>query len=268
MAVVSIESLVEARYAHENGWVTFREFTTVKSTRRIDIVALNFWASKEARHAIEVKRTRSDFLRELDQPEKRQWAWDHFDHCWFAVSPDVVKPGEIPEGWGLLVMTKNGKRIIRKRHAKAHQRKSSKSIDLAILRRAAQVAAQADREVEMRVEKVRAGRQLVRVLGEEIDEEALADLVQERIEARFWSQHAFMKEQLLERERAVASMAGGIDYLRRKLPWSSSLRTGGLTEEDAKKLLNLAVARELQSRLQTLKTAHAQLGLLLQGAES
>jgi len=264
----AIEGLVEARYPHEKGWVTFREFTTFQSSRRIDIVALNFWASKEARHAIEVKRTRSDFLRELDQPEKRRWAWDHFGHCWFAVAPGVAEKSEVPEGWGLLVMTKNGKKIIRKRHAKAHKRQPSKDIDLAILRRAATIAAAAEREVEQRVAKARAGRRLVRVLGEEVDEEALAELVEKRVEERFWEQYEHRRQRLREKEDEVHGMARGIEYLRRKIPWSSGLRTGALTEEDAAKLLNVAVARELQSRIETLRTAHAQLGLLLDAAES
>lgn len=74
-------------------------------TRTLDFVAIDTWASgKLATHGVEVKVSRSDWLRERKEPEKsepfRKWA----THFWLAV-PDLSVAGEdeLPEGWGLLV---------------------------------------------------------------------------------------------------------------------------------------------------------------------
>lgn len=55
------------------------------------------------RHGFEVKCSRSDWLREIAQPDKAM-AWSRYVHCFWLVVPDkaLVKPGELPEGWGLL----------------------------------------------------------------------------------------------------------------------------------------------------------------------
>lgn len=53
-------------------------------------------------HGFEVKVSRSDWLRELADPSKAE-AWKQFCQHWWLVAPrDVVKPGELPEGWGHL----------------------------------------------------------------------------------------------------------------------------------------------------------------------
>ena len=53
-------------------------------------------------HGFEVKVSRSDWLRELADADKAQ-AWKRYCHHWWLVAPrDVVKPGELPEGWGHL----------------------------------------------------------------------------------------------------------------------------------------------------------------------
>lgn len=57
----------------------------------------------------EVKVSRSDWLTELDDPSKG--AWRRFTHHWWLVVPDaaIVKPGELPDGWGLLAIGAGGK---------------------------------------------------------------------------------------------------------------------------------------------------------------
>lgn len=55
-------------------------------------------------HGHEVKVSRSDWLTELSAPEKSE-AIKRYMHRWWLVVPDtsIVKPGELPQGWGLLV---------------------------------------------------------------------------------------------------------------------------------------------------------------------
>lgn len=58
----------------------------------------------KAVHGFEVKCSRADWLAELADPEKAA-TWGRFcHHWWLAVSdPDIVRAGELPDGWGLLV---------------------------------------------------------------------------------------------------------------------------------------------------------------------
>jgi hypothetical protein len=72
--------------------------------RTADFIAVDTWESKGRRiHGHEVKVSRSDWLHELADPEKAE-AWQRFVHHWWLVVPDasIVRPGELPEGWGLL----------------------------------------------------------------------------------------------------------------------------------------------------------------------
>lgn len=51
----------------------------------------------------EVKASRADWLHELDQPHKAtQWA-DQCHEWWLVTIPGVVRDGELPAGWGLMV---------------------------------------------------------------------------------------------------------------------------------------------------------------------
>ncbi|WP_427019329.1 hypothetical protein ACQCSX_22490 (plasmid) [Pseudarthrobacter sp. P1] len=63
-----------------------------------------------ALHGHEVKVSRSDWLTELRDPAKADTI-KRFMHHWWLVVPDtsIVRPGELPEGWGLLVIGANGR---------------------------------------------------------------------------------------------------------------------------------------------------------------
>lgn len=60
----------------------------------------------------EVKVTRADWRRELDQPGKAD-TWADECHAWYVVAPtvDIVRPEELPHGWGL--MTVNPRTTVR-----------------------------------------------------------------------------------------------------------------------------------------------------------
>ncbi len=69
------------------------------------------WNSTLALHGHEVKVSRSDWLSELRDPDKAK-SFKRYMHHWWLVVPDaaIVKPGELPDGWGLLVETARGLR--------------------------------------------------------------------------------------------------------------------------------------------------------------
>lgn len=110
-----LEQLINLRYPAGEWAVVFELQKGVGfqgTTGRIDAAAFGCWPSKgHHRLAFEVKRSRGDFLRELRQPEKRRWVEDNFHQTWFVVPSGLVKPDEVPESWGLLAATKDGKKL-------------------------------------------------------------------------------------------------------------------------------------------------------------
>lgn len=62
-------------------------------------------------HGHEIKVSRSDWLRELADPTKAEAFARYCDQWWLVVSDkSIVKPGELPDSWGLMVMTGTGLR--------------------------------------------------------------------------------------------------------------------------------------------------------------
>jgi hypothetical protein len=74
------------------------------ATRTADAVVMDVWPSSGlAVHGFEVKVSRSDWLRELKDPHKATPVRRFCDHWWLVVSDrSIVRPGELPDGWGLL----------------------------------------------------------------------------------------------------------------------------------------------------------------------
>lgn len=84
----------------------------VRSTQRLgyeltsiaDFIAIDKYQSKQAMHGHEVKVSRSDWLTELRDLSKAERVKRYCDYWWLVVSEiSVVKSGELPEGWGLMV---------------------------------------------------------------------------------------------------------------------------------------------------------------------
>lgn len=75
-----------------------------RGLRIADFIAIDTYESKGLEvHGHEVKVSRSDWLHELADPTKAE-AFKQFCNRWWLVVPDasIVRPGELPEGWGLL----------------------------------------------------------------------------------------------------------------------------------------------------------------------
>jgi hypothetical protein len=112
-----LEKLLQQRYALPE-WVLLFELSGgtgwSAQQHRADAVAFNCYPSKGLhRLAFEVKRTRHDYMREVDSPAKRQWLERLCHQCYFVVAPGIVKEEEIPSSWGLIVVTKEGKELRR-----------------------------------------------------------------------------------------------------------------------------------------------------------
>jgi hypothetical protein len=108
-------------------WAFFTEVVMLgwDSCPRVDAIAVGGWRKSGYRViAYEVKCTRSDWLRELKDPAKRELAEEVADECWFATAPGVIKDGEVPDGWGHLEVVSTGTRRIVK--AAPQRRKDSR----------------------------------------------------------------------------------------------------------------------------------------------
>jgi hypothetical protein len=80
--------------------------TGSKCNRHADAVALSLWPSRGLYlHGFEIKVSRSDWLAEKRNPEKAEEVARYCDFWWLVVGDaEIVKEGELPEPWGLLVM--------------------------------------------------------------------------------------------------------------------------------------------------------------------
>jgi hypothetical protein len=86
--------------------------------RICDYMAMDLWTGYGALrgpklHGHEVKVSRSDWLTELRDPEKAEAFRRYCDFWWLVVSDkDIVKPGELPAGWGLMVAHGRSVRVV------------------------------------------------------------------------------------------------------------------------------------------------------------
>lgn len=104
------EALDRLRRRHpqaEGKWATVTELCAV------DFVAFGVWGStKWDVHGYEVKVSRGDWLRELRKPGKALPGMARCDFWWLAAPDGVIRDGELPDGWGMLLLTPRGTRVV------------------------------------------------------------------------------------------------------------------------------------------------------------
>lgn len=203
--------------------------TTGGAGRRIDFFAVSCWASKGGKgHAIgvEVKASRGDFLRELKNPEKREFAWSVAHECWFAVEKGVVADvSEVPEGWGLLERTAAG--LVCKRAAQ--QRKIDPwpwSFVAAFARRVG--------DPEPKYTKA-----LYRYAGRELDDDAIVALAEERhVETIEIRSRQAARQAVEQHEKTHANEAAIVKAIRDRFGWNvkaadlpALLSVGGISKQ-------------------------------------
>lgn len=93
-------------------WET--EEVDLRCQRRIDAVAVGLWQRTEHLvHGFEIKATRADLLTELKDPDKSEPARRLCDRWWLVLAhKELIKVGELPEGWGLLCASGRGLRVL------------------------------------------------------------------------------------------------------------------------------------------------------------
>lgn len=77
-----------------------------KQLRTADAIAINTYPSRGmAMHGFEIKVSRTDWLKELQSPDKSIEMQQYCDYWWIVVNDkDIVKTSELPDNWGLIVV--------------------------------------------------------------------------------------------------------------------------------------------------------------------
>lgn len=111
---VDMHELLKARY-NTAAWSFCFEVpdgTSHNKRRTIDAIAMGCWKSEGIHlNGFEIKHSRSDWLKELDQPEKQITWMPYLHRFWVVAVKGIVKLEELPAEWGLLENRGNGLKV-------------------------------------------------------------------------------------------------------------------------------------------------------------
>lgn len=117
-AVEVADYLERTRYGGDQ-WVVFREVRNAtgfakKTERYADMLAVSVWPSRGIYlEGLEIKVSRSDWLKELRNPQKADAFFDYCRH-WFVAAPKgVVEKSEVPAAWGFIELTAKRHRTVK-----------------------------------------------------------------------------------------------------------------------------------------------------------
>ena len=100
---------VTARLAYD-AW----EAAALKDLSYADALVISLWPSRGIWFAgVEVKVSRQDWLRELDQPTKAAEIQRYCNYWWVAAPEGIVDAGEVPETWGLYCVSGKRAKIVK-----------------------------------------------------------------------------------------------------------------------------------------------------------
>ncbi len=194
---LTLHNLVAARHPSPE-WATVFECAnrTGGASRYADALALDLWSSRgHALCGFEVKASRSDWLRELKNPKKSDANQQYCDRWFVVTEPGIGHPGELPETWGLMERSKNGRGLSVVREApKLPAEPLTRAFVAAFCRRAAEGV---DAMVDVRLREARAAMR--RDIEETVEREVKA--------------HTREATELTERIAKIKEQCG-IDFLR------------------------------------------------------
>jgi hypothetical protein len=147
MRTKELESLLKARYSGAEYALFFNvaDGTGAGVGRWADAIAINLWPSRGLEiEGFELKVSRGDWQRELANPAKAEAVCKYCDR-WSVVVAEagIVRDGELPPTWGLMVANGNGLRVAVK-PPKLKPCELDHSFVAAIARRATEQGAEAE----------------------------------------------------------------------------------------------------------------------------
>lgn len=205
-------------------------------------------------HGFEFKTSRSDWLRELKQPEKAEPVFQYCDRWWLVVDhKDVVHEGELPAPWGLLVL--RGSSLVQAKEAPLLEAKPwSRTFLAAVLRNACKGSAtqQELREAEERGRKQEGARWKAEAELRGREYQDLLSKVREfevaaGIDIKYGWKHGLVG-------KAVHALVNGSDDLRHSLQYARNRLGAQVTSLD-----QAIAALETQPELAALRDLQQQL---------
>lgn len=126
-----------------------------RKIRTVDALVMSLWPSRGLTlEGVEIKVSRSDWLREMKDPAKQEPVIKYCDRFWLAVgSADIVRDGELPRTWGLLVPGRGGKLKVATQAPDLDPVPMTRSFLASILRRAHEVSEGGDVRADIRAEE-------------------------------------------------------------------------------------------------------------------
>lgn len=115
-------ALLRERYSNGGEWVCASEVqrTTGWSDRRYDFVAMNCWNSNFYKiEVVEIKVSKSDLRRELEEPEKHNVMFDDIDYYSLAAPDKIIDMSIIPPKWGVYAVV-DGKLVTKRKPLALH----------------------------------------------------------------------------------------------------------------------------------------------------
>lgn len=171
--------LLRSRYGEARRYAVLEEVadsTGYAASRSCDLVAFNLWPSDGLEwQGHEIKASRSDWLREIKDPDKAD-AFAIYCDRWWIVAGDkaMVQIGELREGWGLMVPGAKGLRVV-VGAAKREPKQVPRRLVAAILRRS-QESSPGERE------RLLLRDQLSRATGDAVQEQRRAERERDRLQ--------------------------------------------------------------------------------------
>lgn len=106
-----------------------RNRASFDASRTFDAVAVDLWRSSGLPvHVFEVKVSRSDWLRELADPDKSAAAIDRGDTFSVVAPAGIVRVDELGDGWGLYEVPRPGQLTVRRSPAVHRTREHARAI--------------------------------------------------------------------------------------------------------------------------------------------
>lgn len=175
VTTADLQQAISDKYTKNGQYEVFFDVPDAVSTaqrRRADAIAVGMWGSTGNRIlGLELKVSRSDWLREVRAVEKADPFLEVCDHWWLVTgSRSIAKLDEVPASWGWMAMTDHGLRVEKPSpRLRAHTEQISRAFALGLLRKASG-SKLASAEVQVVIKKMRGD--FDKLLQERVEQES------------------------------------------------------------------------------------------------
>jgi hypothetical protein len=138
ITAADVRAALKRYYGQPNYGIVFEvaNATGFNARRHLDAMAMGLWPSRGLTlYGIEIKVSRYDWRKELEQPQKAEELARFCDYFYVAAPKDVVPVNEVPDKWGLLEL--RGEAIVEAKAATKHEAEPTGRPFLAAIFRAA-----------------------------------------------------------------------------------------------------------------------------------